>query len=86
MIKVKTVLVLDQDQSKVVIKIDGRAISEYPIKNVTIGDIPILDYLKKKCECGAEKALGIRPYQAGHSSWCPVVERDYDDEETLETP
>lgn len=27
-----------------------------------------------KCECGASKT-GIQAYKAGHSSWCPVVEK-----------
>jgi len=24
------------------------------------------------CECGSYKGLGIEPYRAGHSFWCPV--------------
>jgi hypothetical protein len=24
------------------------------------------------CECGAQKALGLKPFSVGHSYWCPV--------------
>jgi hypothetical protein len=26
-----------------------------------------------KCDCGAQKALCVAPFAAGHSSWCSVV-------------
>lgn len=25
------------------------------------------------CECGSEKSSGIKPYEHGHSDWCPVA-------------
>jgi hypothetical protein len=29
---------------------------------------------KKECECGSKK-IGIKDFEAGHSSWCPVSKK-----------
>lgn len=39
--------------------------------NESPGSVGWANYNSPKCECGAE-SVGVKDYNAGHSSWCPV--------------